>query len=328
MIIFLVLAFLVTLFRFSIRNVLWSINICFGPEPLALDITSLGDKVPVMKRSDITDVAAVYVADPFLFFDGTQWHMYFEILKLLGCKGVIGHAVSSDGIVWRYDKVVLEEGFHLSYPYVFSDGCSVYMIPESRESGTVRLYKAIEFPDKWELAHVILKGDYSDPSILWYDGLWWLFVQRSGSEMALFYSERLTGSWNEHPESPIVAHDTVSSRPGGRIVDFDGKIIRFSQIAYPNYGAEVKAYQITSLTIDKYQEIDMEMCPQVKASGFGWNSHGMHTVDIHKINDDKYIASVDGLGVGDRVFSIKYGFDVIMYHVHKIACRFKSIGCK
>ena len=43
---------------------------------------------------------------------------------------------------WSDPVVVLEENFHLSYPYVFEESGNVYMIPETSDVGDIRLYKA------------------------------------------------------------------------------------------------------------------------------------------------------------------------------------------
>jgi len=34
--------------------------------------------------------------------------------------------------------------------------------------------------------------------------------------------------------------------------------------------------------------------PILKASGVGWNKDGMHHIDLHQVEQDKWIACVDG----------------------------------
>src|SRR5258706_829709 len=95
----------------------WSIGIYRGPTPFAL--TNDGTN-PVLTRDDVTDVTAAFVADPFLFHDGTLWHLFFEVLNHDSQLGEIGLATSPDSHTWTYRHIVLREPFHLSYPYLLA----------------------------------------------------------------------------------------------------------------------------------------------------------------------------------------------------------------
>jgi hypothetical protein len=46
---------------------------------------------------------------------------------------------------------VLERSYHLSYPFIFRWGSDIFMIPETSDNRTVEVYRAVEFPGKWEL---------------------------------------------------------------------------------------------------------------------------------------------------------------------------------
>ena len=62
--------------------------------------------------------------------------------------------------------MVLREPFHLSFPHVFSFDDEVFMVPETLGAGAVRLYRAIDFPDRWELAGELVRGDFADPALV------------------------------------------------------------------------------------------------------------------------------------------------------------------
>ena len=53
---------------------------------------------------------------------------------------------------------MIEEDFHLSYPFIFEYKEEVYIIPDSCNNRSIRLYKAIEFPMKWEYQYDLLKN--------------------------------------------------------------------------------------------------------------------------------------------------------------------------
>ena len=81
------------------------------------------------------------VADPFLFVYQDKLFLFYE-KKRNYSPGVICMTCTEDLTHWSNSVVVLEEHFHLSYPYVFEEKGNVYMIPETSAVGDIRLYKA------------------------------------------------------------------------------------------------------------------------------------------------------------------------------------------
>src|SRR5262249_34417850 len=61
-------------------DALWAIGLYTGESPLQLR-PAPGTRNPVLTRSDVTDVPAVFVADPFLLRTSGVWHMFFEVLN-------------------------------------------------------------------------------------------------------------------------------------------------------------------------------------------------------------------------------------------------------
>src|SRR5437660_6010557 len=142
----------------------WCIGIYAGTSPLRLGPPA-GIANPVLDSLSVTDVAARFVADPFLIQAGAGWHMFFEVMPAARRKGAIGHATSPDGFTWRYDRLVLEESFHLSYPCVFEAGGSFYLLPESHEAGAIRLYRAEAFPYRWSAMATLVEGAWVEPTV-------------------------------------------------------------------------------------------------------------------------------------------------------------------
>jgi hypothetical protein len=121
-----------------------------------------------------------------------------------------------------------------------------------------------------------------------------LFAQRGLDELRLFSSEKIDAGWVEHPQSPIRSGNRRVTRPAGRIVDLDGRIIRFAQDAWPNYGSRVRALQIDRLTPSEYAEHEVPESPILQATHTGWNALGMHHVDAHQVGPASWLAAVDG----------------------------------
>lgn len=274
---------------------MWSIGIYTGPSPLELSPAAQISN-PVLTYADVTDVPTAFVADPFLI-RVNQWFMFFEILRNDSPIGEIGLASSGNGFEWEYQKVVLREDFHLSYPYVFEWQNSYYMIPETLGANAVCLYEADEFPLRWSRRARLIEGPCADPSIFRFDDLWWLFVCSTPYQhdtLRLYFADELTGPWREHPESPLVRGDMRRARPAGRVVNVNNHPIRFAQDCLLRYGSRVRAFDILELTTTTYTEVENSASPVLQASGSGWNALGMHHVDAHQQTDGSWLACVDG----------------------------------
>lgn len=274
----------------------WTIGIYRGESPFNL-VSPQNISNPVLTARDVKDIPADFVADPFMVKENSTWYMFFEVMGAHTKHGDIGLAISDDGFNWAYKQIVLDEPFHLSYPYVFKWKNEYYMIPESHRANSIRLYKAADFPTQWSFVRTLLYGSYVDPSIFRYDDRWWIFAQtnlKGNDTLRLYYSNDLGGPWNEHPESPIITGDANIARPGGRVLIFDGQIVRYAQDDDPSYGNQVRAFEVTELTTISYEEKEASDNPILKASGAGWNEKGMHHIDPHKIAKNRWVACVDG----------------------------------
>jgi hypothetical protein len=52
----------------------------------------------------------------------------------------------------------------------------VYMIPEGSESGSLHLYRALDFPRQWEREAVLIDQPLVDASVFFDKGEWWMFA--------------------------------------------------------------------------------------------------------------------------------------------------------
>jgi hypothetical protein len=272
----------------------WSIGIYTGKSPLKLTEIK---KNPILTAKDIHDIPADFVADPFMLKHKSGWYMFFEVMNSRTKKGEIGLAISKDGFNWEYKKIVLNEPFHLSYPYVFKVRNIYYMIPETRQANSIRLYKSVDFPQRWSYVKTLLKGDYSDASVFYYDNKWWMFTIKNttgNGTLYLYWANNLKGSWIEHIKSPIVKGNAKIARPAGRVLVLNKRIIRYAQDDNKVYGKKIRAFEITKLNKKSYKEKEINSNLILKKRWIGWNSERMHHIDAHKISKNKWIACMDG----------------------------------
>lgn len=273
----------------------WSIGIYEGLSPFSLQ-NPVNISNPVLSSRDINDVEASFVADPFINVHNGKYYLFFEVLNKESGKGEIAYAESYDCIKWIYKNRIIVERFHLSYPYIFEWENCYYMIPESSEDFSVRLYKASRFPDTWEYkCKLLTDAQFIDPTIFRYSNKWWMFVSTPKNDVLyLYFSESLFKGWKPHPLNPIVQSNKTIARPGGRVFSYNNKLFRLGQDCDPYYGVQLFAIEITRLSESEYEEVQISKQPILSKGNAGWNKAGMHHADLHQINN-KWIAFVDGL---------------------------------
>ena len=124
-----------------------------------------------------------------------------------------------------------------------------------------------------------------------------MFTQRGLDELQLFTSERLEDGWSAHPASPLWAGNRTYSRPGGRILKYAGDWYRFAQDGVLSYGNNLRAMRIDRWNVTEFSESEIAGSPILKASLTGWNAMGMHHLDAVEVEDNLWLAVVDGATV-------------------------------
>jgi hypothetical protein len=240
--------------------------------------------------SVVPDDGGCFYADPFLFRRGNQTFLFVEEFDYAAAKGRIS-AVEVVGDKPLGPLVpVLERPFHLSYPFVFAAGDTIYMVPESSQNRSLDLYKAVDFPWRWELERTLFEGvELSDATLLFHQGLWWLFAAaaRDGvgghDQLSLFYSSRLFGPWTAHPQNPLKS-DCRSARPGGRIIDAGGRLLRPAQDCEKNYGAGLAWFEIDTLTPSTFRETELMRWNAERDLGMGALHHFDQSGELQAID--------------------------------------------
>src|SRR6185437_9798527 len=211
----------------------------------------------------VQDDGARFYADPFLHRANDRTFLFVEEYPYAARRGVISAAEVRGDRLLTAPVPVLKRPYHLSYPFVFEHEDELYMTPETGENRSIELYRAVEFPWKWELSTVLMKGAvFSDATVLFHDGLWWLFVTAdwfgtsTQDQLSIFYSETLQGDWKSHPANPVKS-DSRFSRPAGRIVQQSGRLFRPAQNCDRTYGAGIVWFEITELTSTHFSERKM-----------------------------------------------------------------------
>lgn len=285
----------------------WTIGIYSGDSPFNFPATQRRWN-PVLRAEDVTDVPAKFVADPFMVQEDETWYLFFEVYNLDTEQGDLAVATSKNTRSWDYEQIILDEPFHLSYPYVFKWQDEYYLIPESFEANSIRLYKAEQFPTKWTFITTLVDNmELVDPSVAFYNDQWWLLATPTSNDtLHLFFADDLLGPWQEHPASPVVENNLHKSRSSGRLLVYDNRLFRYTMDVDPPVGThQVWAYEITDISPTTYAEERVGDVPILKPDGSGWNAQAMHQIDPHQIDDNNWIAPVDGFGKY-LIFGLQY----------------------
>lgn len=233
-------------------------------------------------------------ADPFLFVHNERLFLFYETADYKLGRGVITMVSTTDLKKWTRPKVVLQEPFHLSYPFVFEKDGVIYMMPESGAGKQISLYRATDNSlTHFEPYKTLLEGRYLDSVLLKHDSKYFLFTSDEPEYrqyvLHLFVSNNLEGPYTKHPLSPI-CFDTEYSRSGGRIIDIEGKLCRISQDCSKDYGDNVSLVSIDRLTSTEYEEsIFYRNLFNRKSNPF---KNGGHHLTYIKFND-KFVIATD-----------------------------------
>ena len=246
----------------------------------------------LITAKEVSDVQANFVADPFIIRVRDSLFCFFEVGNMNSKKGEIGLASSHKIIDWKYQKIVLSEPFHLSFPHVFMEACAYYMIPESSQDSSIRLYVSKGFPLKWKLDTILLNGNhFMDNIIFKHKDFWWLFTSTSNNNLLLYYSHSLHGPWISHPANPIKKDYPDGSRMAGNIFIKNDSLFRFAQDDYPNYGNNIRTFYISKIDSVNYEEKEVILLPDFR--GLNSNStNGVHSCGLIE-TDTSYVVIID-----------------------------------
>ena len=227
------------------------------------------------------DPGTHFYADPFPITWQGRTFVFFEDLDHRIGKGIISAIEFNDAGPVGEAVPVLEEPWHLSYPFLIESDGALWMIPESSLHGDVALYKCVRFPDRWERHATLLSGlELADATITQHDGLHYLFgAWRDGTggysdALAIYYADHLLGPWLPHASNPVLI-DRASTRPAGNFVTLGGKLWRPVQNCSDGYGAALALAEVIELTPTTFRQI----ARHALKPGPLWPGRKLHTLN-------------------------------------------------
>ena len=252
--------------------------------------------------SVLADPGRRFFADPFPVSWQGRTFVFFEDLDHRVGKGVISAIeFGPDGPVGPVVPV-LEENWHMSYPFILEHRGALYMVPESSLSGEVPLYRCTEFPHRWERVGTLVdKIEAADCTLFQHDGLFWMMsATREGSGgysdmLSIHHATDLLGRWTAHARSPALL-DVGAARPAGRVVSRNGRLWRPVQDCTLGYGRVLGLAEIDRLDTEHFsQTVRTRIEP-----GPLWPGKRLHT-----LNRTGRLECIDGTTYNPRLASAR-----------------------
>jgi len=265
----------------------WSVGFTFVEAPLEKPNIDEKHLISYVEVDTLLNSEGNYIADPFFIFKDKTFYLFTELKGKNNAN--IALFTSSNGLDYKYEGVVIDEDFHLSYPQVFRHKSEIYMLPETKQSGNVLLYKAIDFPTKWEIVDTLIRNrKLKDATILLEKNL--MVAVDDHMNQLIFESDSLHGEWKESKR--FDGRRGNETRPGGRFFKFQNDWYLPVQDRTYGYGSGISIYKLKEseekISLDISEKRFLQEVPEVK-----WFNRGMHHLDIQQV-ENRYYTVYDG----------------------------------
>ncbi|RSL31922.1 hypothetical protein D7Z54_18235 [Salibacterium salarium] len=259
----------------------------------------------------------VYYADPFIYRNRDRLHILMEEIDYKTVNGYISTLQlpknEEKPAKVSVNSSIINNGSHMSYPYVVEYENQTFCVPETAEEKEVALYKLDPSTERWRKEKVLIKNFPGvDATLVRHGDYWWLFctkayenAQSQNSELHIFYATDLFNEWNPHALNPVKV-DVRSSRPAGTPFTCQGSLFRPAQDCSYTYGGRIVLNTIHTLTSTRFRETPLSYISPREDSLY---PHGLHTISP----------------VGDFTIVDGKRFDYHFSHFFKKLYRFKVI---
>lgn len=197
-------------------------------------------------------VSRFWGADPFLFVKDGRKYLFYEQYDRKKKKGVIAYReiTNMENYTLSEPYVVIEEDFHMSFPFIFQRNDEIYIIPETSSVGEIRLYRAECFPNQWVYVKTIVSNFPGvDTIVLQNKEKLILHTSVGDSCNVENYILECDKDFSCVRKDKIKDYSERGNRNAGKIVKRNGKEYRIGQdCSGKEYGKGLIAYELTSLS--------------------------------------------------------------------------------
>lgn len=222
-----------------------------------------------------TEAGHRYLADPFPW-PGTNRILCEEMPVWDGVGRIV--AVGESNNTLTPPAVLMDDGYHHSYPNTFADNGTVFCVPESTERGTTRINILHDDGALEPVCDVAPHARLADPTLFRWGDRYWLACTDLDlgyhDNLCLMHAAAVTGPWVPHARWPVKI-DIRGARPAGSVFSLDGRLFRPAQDCAETYGAGVAIHEVLTLTELDFREREVARLRPDTAGPF---PHGLHTL--------------------------------------------------
>lgn len=216
-----------------------------------------------------------WIADPFLFEHGNEVYIFAEMYDYLRRRGVIGCAKITKGCVGKWKPVIIEP-YHLSYPYIYEKQGEIFIVPESGSNRSLDVYRAVEFPHKWEKYTQLRRGRKLADTTL---------IESDGIQYGITYDVSDTQHYKvvlldleKNADICLEMSNIEKRRPAGKFFGIGDTLYRPAQNCVDGYGKGIVIYRVFENNQNQYDEEQLaEIFPENLAFSKNIFLDGMHT---------------------------------------------------
>ena len=218
----------------------------------------------------------VFQADPFVVFKDDKYYVFYEELKFEDYHGYLMVAeldIANNQLI--NEKIILKLENHLSFPNVFEENGTYYMIPECADSHRVDLYECTDFPYQWKHTRTLLDNIQAVDTtpLKTHDG-WYLFTSEivdgadCNDELSIYKSANLLNEpFTKLYDEPVIS-DVTNARMAGHFIQHKGELFRVSQNCGKRYGHQANINKVSQIEGGYKEELVNTLKPDRSALGF------------------------------------------------------------
>lgn len=202
--------------------------------------------------------ARYWYADPVLHEMNGKTYLFFEgfdrFLKI-GYLSVSEVDLNGEEITCSKPKRIISEPFHLSFPMVFPYENGLYIVPESRDDNSLRIYKMGKTVYDWSLYRRIPLNDSVDTVLFQMDNRVY-FINTEEHPSKNLYGRQMIYAMDAFPDGELKLLDaseeySLTRRNGGAMYKVRDAYVRVCRNCTENfYGKSVSLYEICEFTED------------------------------------------------------------------------------
>ena len=260
-----------------------------------------------------------WYADPFVYFHNDEIYVFMEVMFTDKGYAGLGYSKLVNGKLTA-PKVIIDYGQHMSFPFIFDYNGQIYLIPETRAEKKIKLYRCVEFPEKWEeIHHIDDDRALYDSVVFENNGCRFMFTSEErldvmyGSILYLLELEADTMTPKIISDTKIT-DDCQFARQAGKMLHKNGKLIRVAQdCSKKEYGRALEFLEVDNLEPENYSE---HLIKHISPADLRYEKRIHGKMGVHTYNRENNFEVIDlrlaRFSLSATLKKIKIVFDMLL----------------